>query len=382
MPWDKNIRKMAIEEWLKANKSPADARRQLRQRMQVAPNRVPSAQIISYWGRQNWNAKGVVDGNLKGVRKQKSRTARTDLATAMVLRTVNQRRQLRNRCSIPIVTACVRNEGLEISQSSVYKIMKSDLGLKKYTVRKTQFLKEADYEKRLNRCLDFVAWGLSDPGEIERIIFTDECNFALDGYVSNKNVYWWAMNKTEVPKEMRTRGKEVYSNKVMVWVAVNWEFGVSEPHFFVGSVNEAQYLDCIHNFFIPFLNQWNIDPLQMTLQQDGARCHTTANALQDLSNTFHDVIGNRGNANNNFSPSWPARSPDLSPNDYWLWGRLMQFVYPTNDPRPASVAALRMRITQACHSITLEECRKALSCWGPRLQRCIDSAGRTFEDDI
>ena len=184
MPWDKQIRKIVIEEWLKSNKSPTAA-------------------------RKNWQAKSVLDRNLKRVRNVKTKTARSDAATAIVLQSVNSKRSQRLRCSLPSVTFAVKEQGLEISSGTVYKIMKCDLKFKKYTVRKTQFLRETDYDKRLTRCIEFVEWGLGN-AQLLFIIFTDECKFTLDGYIQNKNVYWWATSKDDIPKVVRTKGKEVY----------------------------------------------------------------------------------------------------------------------------------------------------------------------------
>jgi len=49
------------------------------------------------------------------------------------------------------------------------------------------------------------------------------------------------------------------------------------------------------------------------------------------------VISRRGNI------SWPPRSPDLTPMDFYLWGYLKSQVYDTN---PRSVDALKKKISE------------------------------------
>ncbi len=48
---------------------------------------------------------------------------------------------------------------------------------------------------------------------------------------------------------------------------------------------------------------------------------------------------------------WLARSPDLTPLDFFLWGHVKHMVYVTPVP---SLEDLKYRITTACTSITAE----------------------------
>ena len=49
-------------------------------------------------------------------------------------------------------------------------------------------------------------------------------------------------------------------------------------------------------------------------QQDGARVHTTQEVRDWLDNKFHGRV-----ISDKMDVPWPARSPDLSPLDYWFW---------------------------------------------------------------
>ncbi|GFU62824.1 hypothetical protein TNCV_4279071 [Trichonephila clavipes] len=79
------------------------------------------------------------------------------------------------------------------------------------------------------------------------------------------------------------------------------------------TVNGDRYRAMITNFFIPELN--NHDVQELWFQQDGATCHTARATIDLLKDTFGDSLISR------FGPvNWPPRSCDLTPLDYFLWG--------------------------------------------------------------
>ncbi|GFV30644.1 uncharacterized protein TNCV_2865831 [Trichonephila clavipes] len=86
------------------------------------------------------------------------------------------------------------------------------------------------------------------------------------------------------------------------------------------TVNGDRYRAMITNFFIPELN--NHDVQELWFQQNGATCHT-ARATIDL---LKDTLGDR--LISHFGPvNWPPRSCDLTPLDYILWGYVKSLVY-------------------------------------------------------
>lgn len=377
MPWDKALRKVAIEEWLKSGRSAIKARRSLQRQLQLPPNRLPSSRLISYWGNKCWLNKGVVDGNLHCVRKKKVKTVATDEACLAVNQVIYEKRTTRQVCSIRAITADVNAQHVEISKSVVHQVARNVLKMKPYKQRKGQWLKREDYADRLRRCSEFLGLGYATQ-LLSSIVFSDECVFSLDGFVANNNVYWWATGRDDIPEQQQVRQKQVHAQSVHVWVALNSTFGVSEPFFFNGAINQASYIDCIQNHFFPFLLNRNLNSHLLRFQQDGARCHTTIAVMNFLNQHFLEVIGNRRQAGE--PPTWPARSPDLAPNDYWLWGRMVQLVYPPSNPVPANLQDLKARITAAAAAaITLQETETALNSWCTRLRQCIEVNGGHFE---
>ncbi|GFV78299.1 uncharacterized protein TNCV_94591 [Trichonephila clavipes] len=70
------------------------------------------------------------------------------------------------------------------------------------------------------------------------------------------------------------------------------------------TVNGDRYRAMITNFFIPELN--NHDVQELWFQQDGATCHTARATIDLLKDTFGDRLISR------FGPvNWPPRSCDL-----------------------------------------------------------------------
>lgn len=76
--------------------------------------------------------------------------------------------------------------------------------------------------------------------------------------------------------------------------------------------------------------------------------------------------------------AWPARSPDLTPLDFYLWGHMKTLVYETPIETEMELVG---RIAVAAGDIA--EDRRMLSRWQGSLQRrcdfCIQVGGRHFE---
>ena len=64
-------------------------------------------------------------------------------------------------------------------------------------------------------------------------------------------------------------------------------------------------------------------------QQDRATCHTANLTKKMLEEVFNTRLISK--------PKWPARSPDLTPPDFFLWGMLKGRVY---EYKPTDLRAL------------------------------------------
>ncbi|GFW95496.1 uncharacterized protein TNCV_1721981 [Trichonephila clavipes] len=169
-----------------------------------------------------------------------------------------------------------------------------------------------------------VKWAQNEiavvPDFHKRILFSDEAHFWLNGYVNKQNCRIWSEANPQVYVET-----PLHPEKLTVWCAL-WADGIIGPYFFKNdeshnvTVNGDRYRAMITNFFIPQLN--NHDVQELWFQQDGATCHT-ARATIDL---LKDTLGDRPISR--FGPvNWPPRSCDLTPLDYCLWGYVKSLVY-------------------------------------------------------
>lgn len=108
---------------------------------------------------------------------------------------------------------------------------------------------------------------------------------------------------------------------------------------------------------------------------DGAPPHSAAAVTRFLNEMFPDRWIGR------FGPiAWPPRSPDLSPNDFFLWGYLKTKIY--NNVQIENVQELRDRILTACNALNPNFLRNAVQAFYDRLAYCLECEGGHFEQLI
>ncbi|EZA51190.1 hypothetical protein X777_10260, partial [Ooceraea biroi] len=109
----------------------------------------------------------------------------------------------------------------------------------------------------------------------------------------------------------------------------------------------------------------------MIYQHDGAPTHSSRNVWRFLDATYPNRWIGRGGPQH-----WPARSPDLTPLDFFLWGHLKNFIY--REP-VRNREELHHRIVEAVASISPEMIRNAQQSLLRRARICIDANGAQFE---
>ncbi|GFW61462.1 uncharacterized protein TNCV_347101 [Trichonephila clavipes] len=138
----------------------------------------------------------------------------------------------------------------------------------------------------------FVEWAQNEiavvPDFHKRILFSDEAHFWLNGYVNKQNCCIWSEANPQVYVET-----PLHPEKLTVWCAL-WAGGIIGPYFFKNdevhnvTVNGDRYRGMITNFFIPELN--NHDVQELWFQQDGATCPTARATIDLLKDTFGDCL--------------------------------------------------------------------------------------------
>ncbi|GFS77246.1 uncharacterized protein TNCV_3758341 [Trichonephila clavipes] len=162
----------------------------------------------------------------------------------------------------------------------------------------------------------------------------------------------------------------LHPEKLTVWCA-SWAGGIIGPYFFKNdeghnvTVNGDRYRAMITNFFIPELN--NHDVQELWFQQDGATCHTARATIDLLKDTFSDHLISR------FGPvNWPPRSCDLTPLDYFLWGYVKSLVYAD---KPQTLDHLEDNIRRVIADIRPQMLEKVIENWTSRLDYIRASRG-------
>ena len=187
-----------------------------------------------------------------------------------------------------------------------------------------------------DRRIQFAEWVLhsieDDNRFLTTLMFSDEAIFHLDGRINKQNSRVWS---SENPRSYREQ--PLHSEKVVVWAALSHR-GVTGPFFFNGNVTGETYMAMLKNFLWPqLINLSEINDLRF--MHDGAPPHFALPVRQWLDEVFPSRwIGRRG------PTEWPARSPDLTPLDFYLWGHLKQVVYAR---RPRTIENLKDFIRDA-----------------------------------
>lgn len=228
-------------------------------------------------------------------------TVRTEENIGRVQESVNQN---------PRTSTRRRAQELEISRRSLQRVLKKELHVHPYKISTVQKLQPSDPQTRYKFAQRMMGLQAENDGFFDNIIFSDEANFYLSGYVNRQNYRIWG---SENPRAILEQAH--YPEKVNVWCGF-WSGGVIGPFFFENdrgkalTTNGERYRDMIVNFLWPELEQ--LDVSQMWFQQDGSTSHTAGETINLLRTKFQGrVISAKGDID------WPSRSPDLNPLDFF-----------------------------------------------------------------
>ncbi|GFY11694.1 uncharacterized protein TNCV_1528871 [Trichonephila clavipes] len=165
-------------------------------------------------------------------------------------------RRVGQRCTLNLsraetssrVGVVVRRGGCQLSCQVIY----SQFGLA---------IHQNDHQARCR----FVEWAQNEiavvPDFHKRILFSDEAHFWLNGYVNKQNCRIWSEANPQVYVET-----PLHPEKLTVWCAL-WAGGIIGPYFFKNdeghnvTVNRDRYRAMITNFFIPELNNHDVQEL-------------------------------------------------------------------------------------------------------------------------
>ena len=251
---------------------------------------------------------------------------------------------------------------LNISRESVRRILRKH-DYKCYRFQLHQHLYDNDQERRLAYC----HWFRENAHLNNKILFTDESHFANNGIFNRHNTcYWSRVNRHKI----RTNN---YQGRfgVNVWAGIIGT-KVLGPIFLEGNLTGERYFHLLTN---EIENEIDDLPLNiardMFFHQDGAPPHNTRMVQNYINERFDNrVISTHG------AVRWPARSPDLTPMDHFLWGYIKDQVYLTQS---ATLEELQNKIRNAFLSVTPRVLEQVMNNTVACVNKCIEMEGRHFE---
>ena len=276
------------------------------------------------------------------------------IRTKTMIQKVKNRLQCKKRVSIRKLTS-----ELNISNTSVHRILQKDLGYRPYKKRIEPFLTDTEKAKRMK----FANWVRHNYRKEDtlRILFSDEKIFDLDGMYNAQNDRVWAINREEADKKGGVKQQREFPQRVMVWLGA-YSKGVT-PLVILdeGTVDHQRYIDEVLPAALKYCNQVFDD--EWTFQQDGAKPHAHRLSQEWCQQHFPSFID---------KDHWPPNSPDLNHLDYSIWD---EFVHQINwnkvQSKKTSIKELKCAVKRILQEVVLESCES----WTNRLYRLSENKG-------
>jgi hypothetical protein len=215
-------------------------------------------------------------------------------------------------------------------------------------------------QNRVNFLENWIRIINDDPEIEDGTLWTDESIFTLNGMINKRNFVYRAHDNPHLQLSIPHKNVGIH-----VWAGIHSK-GLIRSYIFEQNVTGQTYLSMLQEFAIPQLMEME-NVHDFFWQQDGAPPHWALIVRDYLRDVFGDKWIGRGGP-----IAWPARSPDLTPCDFFLWGHLKSLVY---KDRPASLAALREKIIACFEKITEIQCKNACLSVKKRLELCISKGG-------
>lgn len=359
--WTNAQRAFAVKAFYKNADSVVSAQRAFRREFNLPPRApVPSRKAILLWVSNFENTASTT--KKRGGSDKKIRTPEN----------IDRVREALGRS--PRKSARRHSAQLGLSNRSVRRILKNDLHYHPYKIQVVQALNPNDLNTRIRFCQAMLAVIDGNGERVHNLWMSDEAHFHLSGYVNKQNFRYWSANN---PYELHE--KPLHSEKVTVWCAMSSR-AIVGPYFFEDdngrtvTVNSERYADMLATFGLPGIDRYDPDG-ETLFQQDGATSHTANVSMDLLRLAFPGRLISR-----NGDIPWPARSPDLTAPDFFLWGYLKSKVFQENPPRTKE--DLKERIRQEITNIPLQMLQSVMGGFALRLQQCVQCEGRHLQDTI
>lgn len=236
-----------------------------------------------------------------------------------------------------------------------------------YHITLTQALTDDDTHLRVAFCLWAQRKIRISPDFFLYVLFSDEATFHNTGQLNRHNCHYWSVENPHWHRQVDFQHRW----SLNVWCGIINGYLVG-PFFFPGRLNSAEYLRFLRDELAILLMDVDLNTrCRMWYQHDGAPAHWGVIVRNYLNANFqHRWIGRGGPV------QWPARSPDLTSPDFFLWGFIKNQVYAK---APTTAEDMKNRIRNACRSIPRTVLLQTIESFKNRLRLCINEEGNVFE---
>ena len=197
---------------------------------------------------------------------------------------------------------------MHISENSMRRIVKTDIGMKSYKMSRRHLISPASKQKRLVRSKRMLK-EMEDAGG-KAIVWSDEKMFTVETAANKQNDRVLSVDSNKLPEDVKHHFRRQKPASVMVWAAVGSD-GSKSPLVFIDQgvkVNSEVYVKMLEEKVLPWLQKTYRNGYVFT--QDGAPAHTAAQTqawcTENLSSFWSKEM-------------WPPSSPDLNPMDFSIW---------------------------------------------------------------
>ena len=276
--------------------------------------------------------------------------------------------------SNPTWSTTERAGHLQLPYSTVKDILKNDLHFTAYKITRHHLIKPLDYQKRIDFANTLLPLIAADRRLLDTILYTDEAHVELNGYINSQNARHWGSSRPNVVAQ-----RQAHPQKVTIWAAISSQ-GLIGPYFFEDAgglpvtVDGQRYLNMLQTHFLPDFQLLSTNyPMNRYFMQDGARAHILRSVITFITSVFGTrTFGEKLNVH------WPARSPDGTPCDFFLWGWLKDRLY-RRYPIPDRQTLKTHIVDILQNELTIQMCQNACGAVGRRWRAIRANGGRHIE---
>lgn len=310
--------------------------------------------VFEWFGRFKEGRESVQDDSRSG----RPVSARNDNQIELVREKINSDRRL---------TIREVSLALNISYGTVQKILTQDLGMSRVCAKFVpRLLTDEQKERRLSTSREMLETIAEVPGFLDRVITGDESwIYSYDPETKSQSSQWKSPTSPRPKKARMSRS----ATKAMLVVFFDLQGIVHKEWIPQGqTVTKEVYLGVLKGLRLSIRRKrperWKRQ--DFILHHDNAPAHTAIKVTEYLAKNSTAVAPH------------PPYSPDLAPNDFFLFPRLKSTL---KGQRFDTLEAVKQATTTELDSIPKSEFQRCMESWKTRLQQCIDRKGEYFEGD-